>query len=88
MNGIQKYQQGGLLLKGEDNTGAGHLRPLAADDPARELHVFEEIVAAFAGNSRCKGVAVRGGPCTRRRALLTSASHRPAASSSASIEAG
>ena len=65
MNGIQKYQQGGLL-KGKDNTDAGHLRPLAADDPARELHVFEEIVAAFAGNSRCKGVAVREGPPTRR----------------------
>ena len=65
MNGIQKYQQGGLL-KGEDTTGAGHLRPLAADDPARELHVFEEIVAAFAVNSRCKGVAVREVPPTRR----------------------
>ena len=65
MNGIQKYQQGGLL-KGEDTTGAGHLRPLPADDPARELHVFEEIVAAFAGNSRCKDVAVREGPPTRR----------------------
>ena len=64
MNGIQKYQQGGLL-KGEDNTDAGHLRSLAADDPARELHVFEEIVAAFAGNSRCKGAAVREGPGTR-----------------------
>ena len=61
---------------------------LAADDPARELDVFVEIVVAFAGNSHCKGAAVRGGPCTRRRTLLTSASRRPAASSSASTEAG
>ena len=65
MNGIQKYQQGGLLTS-EDATGAGDLRSLAAGDPARELDVFEEIVAAFAGNSRCKGVAVREGPPTRR----------------------
>ena len=65
MNGIQKYQQGGLLTS-EDTTGAGDLRSLAAGDPARELDVFEEIVAAFAGNSRCKGVAVREGPPTRR----------------------
>jgi hypothetical protein len=80
LNGIQKYQQGGFL-KGEDNTGAGHLRPLATDDPARELHVFEEIVAAFAGNSRCKDVAVRDPRRRRttheaRTALLVSVAHR------------
>ena len=65
MNGVQKYQQDGLL-KGDDNAGAEHLRSLAANDPARELDIFEEIVAAFASNSRCKGVAVlREGPGAR-----------------------
>ena len=40
--------------RGDDDAGVGHLWSLTADDPARELGVFEEIVAAFAGNSRCK----------------------------------
>ena len=52
--------------RGDDDAGMEHLLSLAADDPARELDVFEEIVAAFAGNSRCKDAAVREGPPTRR----------------------
>ena len=88
LNGVQKHQQNGLL-EGDDNAGAEHLRSLAANDPVRELDVFGQIVAAFAGNSHREDVAVREGP--RRRPESRSSPRLPIAGGftrSASIEAG